>query len=390
MGITPIYLERVFRLAMTFASIDMNAGVRDHADSDPTRLRRFRRFHVAALGYAVLCLLLMIGAWIGTMAVEAVAIVCAFSVAAHLALYAALHWHSATHWKEPTGALAHLVVGFCMGVLCYALIPAFRSTALQVFFLIIAFDAARLSRQQIAVASGLVVCGLALPSVSAWMSAESGDTLQTELLNFAMAVAYLPALVGIGHVVRRAQQRQREQKEALEAALTQLQVLSEQDVLTGATNRRQAMVLFEHAQAQQRQTLQPLCVCMLDVDFFKQINDGHGHAVGDRVLRGLVELARESLSGVHTVARWGGEEFLILMPDTPLPAAVQAMDGLRERLRKHDWSGIAGGVRMQVDVSVGVYGLRPDDSLGLALERVDQALYAAKQQGRGRVVQYRD
>jgi len=378
---------------MTSASIDMNPGVHPHAVSDLARshrLRRLRRFHLAALGYGALCALLMIGAWVGTMPWSVVGVVCAFCAASHLVLYAALRSPAADHWAEPTGALAHLVVGFCLVVLCYALIPAFRSTALQVFFLIIAFDAARLSRRQITGASVLMVCGLALPSVDAWLFDRGDDTLQTELLNFAMAVAYLPALVGIGHVVRKAQQRQRQQKKALEAALAQLQKLSEHDVLTGATNRRQAMVLFEHAQAQQRQTLQPQAVCMLDIDFFKQINDSHGHAVGDLVLRGVVELAHDSLGSAHTVARWGGEEFLVLMPDTPIAAAVQAMNELRERLRGHDWAALAGVAHLRVDVSVGVYGLKPGDSLGQALERVDLALYAAKQRGRGRVVQHQD
>ncbi|MDP9899255.1 GGDEF domain-containing protein [Variovorax ginsengisoli] len=372
---------------MTFAPTDIPAGARYSPAPDMARLRRLRRFLFAALGYGALCVLLVIGAWVGTMSGRAVAIVCAFCLMAHLALYAAFYTNATAHWKEPTGALAHLFVGFCVVALCCALIPEFRGVALQVFFLIIAYDAARLSRLQIAVASGLMVCGLALSPLNAWLFPSGEHALQDELLNFVMAVAYLPALMGIGHVVRSAQQRQRRQKEALETALSQLQALSERDVLTGATNRRQAMVLFEHAQTHQRQTRQPLSVCLLDIDFFKQINDHHGHAVGDRVLRGLVELARESLAGAHTVARWGGEEFLILMLDTPVPAAVQAMNRLRERLRDHDWASVAPGV--QVDVSVGVYGHRPDDTLSQALERVDQALYAAKQQGRGRVVQYR-
>jgi len=390
LGITPIYLERVFRLAMTSASIDINPGVAQGVMNDVARLRRLRRFHLAALGYGALCALLLIGAWVGTMPWSSVLWVCAFCVVAHTALYAVLHCPFAARWTEPTGALAHLVVGFGVVMLCYAMLPAFRSTALQVFFLIIAFDAARLSRRQIVTASGLTVCGLALPSVNAWLFDSEGQTLQTELLNFAMAVAYLPALVGIGHVVRKAQQRQRQQNVALEAAHAQLRTLSEHDVLTGATNRRQAMVLFEHAQARQRQTLQPQSVCMLDIDFFKQINDSHGHAVGDRVLRGVAELAQHSLGGAHTVARWGGEEFLVLMPDTPVAAAVQAMDQLRERLRGHDWPAVAGVAHLRVDVSVGVYGIEPGDSLGQALERVDLALYAAKQRGRGRVVQHQN
>jgi diguanylate cyclase (GGDEF)-like protein len=99
--------------------------------------------------------------------------------------------------------------------------------------------------------------------------------------------------------------------------LSELRTLSEHDALTGAVNRRHMMALLNEELKRQRRAHRPFSVAMVDIDFFKRVNDDHGHAVGDLVLKKLVLMTREALRETDVIARWGGEEFLVLLPLLP-------------------------------------------------------------------------
>jgi len=162
--------------------------------------------------------------------------------------------------------------------------------------------------------------------------------------------------------------------------------LAETDSLTGVANRRRSTQLLEHYLGLARRFGQPLTVAILDLDHFKQVNDRYGHAIGDRVLRGLASLLERFFRGEDVVARWGGEEFLVGM------YAMDRLDGVHrladfletlrdERLASPDDS------KLQISFSAGVAHY-PDDGTDLpALYRAaDQALYQAKRAGRNRVL----
>jgi diguanylate cyclase (GGDEF)-like protein len=147
------------------------------------------------------------------------------------------------------------------------------------------------------------------------------------------------------------------------------------DVLTGIQNRRFMQRHLEQVHANQ----QPYAVLLLDVDFFKQLNDHYGHAFGDVVLRELAfTLEGLTRQGDH-VARWGGEEFLVVAKNINLEQARF----FAERLRKAVLEANPGGVR--VTVSIGVALRRPEDNLENVLARADAALYRAKNNGRDQV-----
>ena len=150
------------------------------------------------------------------------------------------------------------------------------------------------------------------------------------------------------------------------------------DELTGLLNRR---AMNEYLQNQWHRHLRrrhPLALVMVDLDHFKHINDSLGHAGGDAVLRGTAALFRQHLRREDLVARMGGEEFLLLLPDTPEPAAL----ALCERLRQ-----VAHIEQLGVTLSLGLTMVSVDDSdAEVAVRRADQALYRAKAEGRDRVV----
>lgn len=158
-------------------------------------------------------------------------------------------------------------------------------------------------------------------------------------------------------------------------AVEEFRALAERDPLTGLPNRRGFDAGLQAALA----AAEPVCVALVDLDHFKQVNDTYSHAVGDDVLRSIADL----LGAVPGVAgRQGGEEF-VLMLRSGLDDAVQACETLRHAVEAHAWQGIASG--LAVTASIGVTEIRPGEDASDAIGRADALLYAAKREGRNRV-----
>ena len=163
-----------------------------------------------------------------------------------------------------------------------------------------------------------------------------------------------------------------------------MQALALTDALTGAANRRHVDAAAAEAVGRARVSGRPLSVLTFDLDSFKQINDRHGHAGGDRVLVRTVRECEAALRQGDLLGRIGGEEFIVLLPDTPPDHALQVAQRLRECVERLDLSDIAPGLR--VTISLGLAMLRPqDDGVQGAIDRADAALYRAKEAGRNRV-----
>jgi diguanylate cyclase (GGDEF)-like protein len=156
-----------------------------------------------------------------------------------------------------------------------------------------------------------------------------------------------------------------------------------EDPLTGLANRRQFDARFADELARAQRFDHPLTVALLDIDHFKRVNDGCGHSVGDEVLRTVALLLRRECRAIDVVARHGGEEFVILLPETGLEGARVVCEKVRAAIERYAWAKLH--VQLTVTASLGVFELAPGMDAGGALERADQLLYAAKQGGRNRV-----
>jgi diguanylate cyclase (GGDEF)-like protein len=125
-------------------------------------------------------------------------------------------------------------------------------------------------------------------------------------------------------------------------------------------------------------------IALIDLDWFKRINDTHGHPTGDEVLRTFAITVFANIRSFDRFGRFGGEEFLLVLPDTPQDTAATILDRLRAIIADLDWSAFSPGMR--VTVSAGVTALRPEESPDALLARADRALYEAKAGGRNRIV----
>ena len=167
------------------------------------------------------------------------------------------------------------------------------------------------------------------------------------------------------------------------AAEKRLRKLAVVDALTGLNNRHHFQQVWEIEMARLRRSGGQACVLMADLDHFKVINDTHGHVVGDQVLVEVSQVLKQGVRDVDALARWGGEEFLLLMPDTPLDVALLVAERLRISIDSHRLDGKAADVR--ITASFGLTQMQALDTLSIAIARADQAMYRSKTQGRNRV-----
>jgi diguanylate cyclase (GGDEF)-like protein len=169
--------------------------------------------------------------------------------------------------------------------------------------------------------------------------------------------------------------------------VARLDILASTDGLTGLFNRRHFFELAQRELDFVRRSWRPICVCIADLDHFKEVNDRYGHAAGDEVLREAALRFRACLRSTDLVCRYGGEEFAFLFPDCGMEAGVRAAERLREALASAPVE--ACGERIAVTGSFGICGLSPAScgALDLLFGRADEALYRAKEEGRNRVVQ---
>ena len=159
------------------------------------------------------------------------------------------------------------------------------------------------------------------------------------------------------------------------------------DPLTGLGNRRYFDERGDGVLALARRRGRPFSVLMIDIDHFKRVNDQHGHAVGDEVLRALGNALKASLRGGDVCGRLGGEEFAVALPDEDREGAAATAERLRHALERLGASSAAARGPIEVTVSIGVAAYPEDgDALEALLRRADKRLFRAKQSGRNRVV----
>lgn len=201
-----------------------------------------------------------------------------------------------------------------------------------------------------------------------------------EAMHFMLVAVVLPAIAVLSGQLSTMRHKLRQHRMELERALEQIRQLAIRDELTGLHNRRHVAELL-HKEAHRRvRSGRPLTLALLDLDHFKRINDTYGHAQGDVVLRSFAACASAALRDTDTLGRWGGEEFIVMLPETDADTALAVLDRVRRRLEDVSFEAIAPALR--VTFSAGVAAARPGECMEEVVARADAAMYAAKQAGR--------
>jgi diguanylate cyclase len=266
----------------------------------------------------------------------------------------------------------------------YAITGPARGAVMMILLLVIFFGMFALSPRQ---ARGLGAFSLGLlAAVMAWRVRTEPlvHDVRVEVVHFVYATVVIIAVSVLSIRLGKLRNRLSRQKKELQEALERIQTLATRDALTGLLNRRAMLEALAHEAQRTQRSGEPLCLALLDLDHFKHINDTHGHAAGDRVLCRFAEIAREELRATDVLSRWGGEEFMLLLPATGMPAALVCIERVRIRLAATRFDDIAPG--LTATFSAGFAQYHGEAGLEHAIERADQAMYRAKAEGRNRTL----
>ncbi|PIE61400.1 MAG: GGDEF domain-containing protein [Desulfobacterales bacterium] len=175
--------------------------------------------------------------------------------------------------------------------------------------------------------------------------------------------------------------------DALKRELEGVRQAAKTDTLTGLLNRRGFDEAFIQASREAQENNTPLTIVLCDIDHFKQVNDTHGHLIGDNVLKMLAKLLHDHIKGKDIAARFGGEEFILILPDTDIPGGVALAEQMRKSLQKKRWrSKTTGETIGPITISLGIALYRPKEDVEALVQRADDALYVAKNNGRNRTI----
>jgi len=155
------------------------------------------------------------------------------------------------------------------------------------------------------------------------------------------------------------------------------------DPLTGILNRRAMLEQLKHQEARYHRNKDPFVILLIDLDHFKNVNDTYGHDAGDKALIEVAEHLLKNTRNQDVVSRWGGEEFLILLPDTGLQGGSVLAEKVRQDIQAHDFT--AGEKSVRLTLSMGIAAYREGMTLTGCIKAADAALYRAKRRGRNRV-----
>ncbi len=231
--------------------------------------------------------------------------------------------------------------------------------------------------------------GLVLPCVVGWLwlgsipreIAVSGLTLCLVCQFYAATTGRLVRSILLSNRISKDVARQlADSNQRLEQLSHQLKLAASIDPLTACLNRRAMMRELEREAARVRRNAAPFCVVFLDLDHFKAVNDQHGHAAGDAVLKVAAEVFKGQLRATDMAGRWGGEEFVLMLAATSLSAAVAKAEGIRTALANTPIP-VEGGL-LRITTSVGVAAFTPGQSLEALIAQADARLYDAKAAGR--------
>ena len=276
------------------------------------------------------------------------------------------------------GSHVALQLGFLL------LAPEIGYAFLNVVFLIFGFGALRMTSRQAAIAWTLTMTGLV--PIFLLTSTPIGMPFATPIERFAAMLCYVLtigqcAFVGLyGSSLRKMLHNRNFE---LREAYKRIEELAELDDLTGSFNRRCIMRMLDDRITHAQRSKTPCSIALIDLDWFKRINDAYGHPTGDEVLKTFAITMFANIRTIDRFGRYGGEEFLLVLPDTPSDGAAHILDRLRAIIAELDWSAFSSGLR--VTISAGVATLRPGETADSFLARADGALYAAKARGRDRI-----
>lgn len=353
----------------------------------PDRLTRSRTAAIllCALMYMICCWAAFYVADLGMIRPFAPRLLLMTTVPTYAVLYSLVRSGKTRRLKDPALMIPQNIFALLSISFAYmALGPNDRGIVLVLMALVMVFGMyTHTPRHSVQVGGmAMLILGISMGVLSHLDPAYYPPTL--ELIRFELMLGTLPPMIFTAYLISSWRNRLVKQRRELKAALEQVHRLATHDSLTGLHNRRHMQEKLENCVMRFDRYGERFTIALVDLDHFKQINDRHGHRVGDESLQAFATAALGVLRDTDTIGRWGGEEFLILMPNTSQEKTQVALERLRTAMAGTTLTASAPELRVTFSVGVAVH--ESVAALNHSIERADQALYLAKTTGRDRVV----
>ena len=339
---------------------------------------------MSALVHAVGQTMVALGTLHGLFAAGPARVLAVLVVLSTVGFYITIRSGQNKRFADPTLAFPQALAAQFLAAGAYAVCGPVHTAALMLFALVMIFSMLDMQTRHARVLA--IYSTALLGGVILWRTQTDPAIYvpELELIYFVLATMVMFSISQLATLLTNMRRRLTAQKTELQSALAHIQEMATHDELTGLANRRHILDLLNQHAARHARGGPSFYVAMADLDLFKTINDQHGHAVGDDALRTFARQAQAQLRNTDVIGRWGGEEFLLLMPETPPGDPNVGLERLRANLANCPASEQVPGLRVRF--SAGLSRYRDGEAIGDTIERADRAVYAAKDGGRNRTV----
>ena len=361
-------------------------GYKPDISLEEKQILRKRRVGMAFLTYMIPLAITALFCVYGMAPPEAVFVFAVYAAGVNLAFYLAVHSGFNLKFKEPS--LTAFQMSASILPVLYVMYHLEDGQARAVMLLIVAVPLiygimALTTRQFMQVGAWF----LSVYCFGLFLLWRKDSSMLDARVEFIQLISFLLAVISssiIGGFIYNLRRKVRERNRELAEALKKIERLANRDALTGIYNRRRLFEALDQEVNRCMRFQKSFSVCIMDIDHFKDVNDIHGHQAGDEILREIARKISRNLRNIDCFGRYGGEEFLVILPHTPLKGATIKAERIRKRVESLFFPDISTDFR--VTVSIGATEHQPGEDIDETLARADRCLYRAKHAGRNRVV----
>ena len=351
---------------------------------DRDQALRVRRYLIASGTTLLVVLVYCVCYWAGLMSWPVLSAGIAFAAIRAVLFYALFRTGANRRFQDPSLTTEQIILATLNTALVMFFAEQARPALLLIYVIPFLFGVFRLRTREF-LGLGLVVLLIfaAMQYVSAHLGFARVD-LARDIVEFVVVAVVVPWFAVFGGYVNRLRADLGGANRKLKMALERIEKIAIRDELTGVYNRHYLVELLNQEKARFDRGGAVFSVCMLDLDHFKAVNDAHGHATGDAVLKLFADTVQAAMRRADVFGRHGGEEFLLVMPQTSTGGAVASAERIRAAVASCHCAALPAG--QGITVTIGVAVIAPGEEIPALLARVDEGLYRGKAAGRNRVV----
>jgi len=365
----------------------MKASQDEIAESPEQETRKYQNLRARRLGmsfasYMVTLSIVIYCWWQGMIPFRLVAEFLVACLLINSVFWYLIHTGRNLKFRDPSMTSAQMIVSLLPPLWVMAFLDAGQARAIFLLIAIVPmlFGILALSTRQF-IMVGLWFCGLyGLLLLGLWVYRPHVLNSELEILQTVAFLLVMAEITVIGGFISGLRGKLRQRNRELGAAMEQIRELVNVDSLTGVYNRRRLFEVIHEESSRYSRSPGSFSICLLDIDHFKQVNDTYGHQAGDVILKAVAQGVAGDLRTIDCFGRYGGEEFLIVLPQTPLDGARIKAERVLARVASLKFPLIGDG--FQITVSIGVAEYHNDETTDDTLQRADKALYEAKDAGR--------